>query len=134
VTVTGTARTRNVSTVQQHRNVVRKSYFPQLVVGKLKTEKLCNKMHIYIYIRYIYIYIYILCPIAITDEIMWYLFKFQRTLKLYVSFWVTSRRLHFINRRFGTFYLFHLHKQECELFTFLLMKMEQIECFETSAH
>jgi hypothetical protein len=30
---------------------------------------------------------------------------------LYVFFWVISRRLNFICRRFGTFYLFHLHGQ-----------------------
>jgi hypothetical protein len=31
---------------------------------------------------------------------------------LYVFFWVIPRRLNFISRRFGTLYLFHLHRQE----------------------
>jgi hypothetical protein len=34
---------------------------------------------------------------------------------LYVFFWVISRRLNFISRRFGTLYLFHLHRQEIYL-------------------
>jgi hypothetical protein len=50
---------------------------------------------------------------------------------LYVFFWVIPRRLNFISRRFGTLYLFHLRRQEGE---FLPMKMEQIECSETSAY
>ena len=33
---------------------------------------------------------------------------------LYAFFWVTPRRLEFIFRRFGTFCLFHLHRQVCE--------------------
>jgi hypothetical protein len=33
---------------------------------------------------------------------------------LYVFFWVIPRRLNFINRRFGTLYLFHLHRQQGE--------------------
>jgi hypothetical protein len=33
---------------------------------------------------------------------------------LYVFFWVIPRRLNFISRRFGTFYLFHLHRKEGE--------------------
>jgi hypothetical protein len=33
---------------------------------------------------------------------------------LYVFFWVIPRRLNFISRRFGTLYLFHLHRQEGE--------------------
>jgi hypothetical protein len=52
---------------------------------------------------------------------------------LYVFFWVIPRRLNFISRRFGTLYLFHLHRQEGEKF-FLPMKMELIECSETSAY
>jgi hypothetical protein len=39
---------------------------------------------------------------------------------LYVFFWVIPRRLNFISRRFRTLYL--------------PMKMEQIECSETSAY
>jgi hypothetical protein len=35
---------------------------------------------------------------------------------VYVSFWVIPRLLNFISRRFGTFYLFHLHRQEGEYF------------------
>jgi hypothetical protein len=31
---------------------------------------------------------------------------------LYVFFWVIPRRLNFISRRYGTLYLFHLHRQE----------------------
>ena len=45
----------------------------------------------------------------------------------YVFFWVVPRRLNYICRRFGTLYLFHLHRH-------LLMKKEQIECSETSAY
>ena len=30
---------------------------------------------------------------------------------LYAFFWVIPRHLHFISRRFGTLYLFHLHRQ-----------------------
>jgi hypothetical protein len=33
---------------------------------------------------------------------------------LYVFFWVIPRCLNFISRRFGTLYLFHLHRQEGE--------------------
>jgi hypothetical protein len=52
---------------------------------------------------------------------------------VYVFSWVIPRRLNFISRRFGTFHLLHLHRQEGE-FTFLSMKMEQIEYSETSAY
>ena len=45
----------------------------------------------------------------------------------YVFFWVIPQRLNFICRRFGTIYLFHFHRQ-------MPMKMEQIECSETSAY
>jgi hypothetical protein len=31
---------------------------------------------------------------------------------LYVFFWVIPRHLNFISRRFGTLYLFHLHRQD----------------------
>jgi hypothetical protein len=48
---------------------------------------------------------------------------------LYAFFWVIPRRLNFICQRFGTLYLFHLHRQ-----TYLPMKMEQIERSETSAY
>jgi len=41
---------------------------------------------------------------------------------LYAFFWVISRRLNFICRRFGTLYLFHLHRQ---VGTYLHIKMEQ---------
>jgi len=54
---------------------------------------------------------------------------------LYVFFWVIPRRLNFICRRFGTLCLFHLHRQiGVEVYTYLLMKMEETECFETSAY
>jgi len=43
---------------------------------------------------------------------------------LYVFFWVITRRLNFICRRFGTLCLFHLHWQ-VGVYTYLLMKMEQ---------
>jgi hypothetical protein len=33
---------------------------------------------------------------------------------LYVFFWVIPRSPNFISRRFGTLYLFHLHRQEGE--------------------
>ena len=46
---------------------------------------------------------------------------------LFFFFWVIPRQLNFICRRFGTSCLFHLHRQ-------LVMKMEQTECFETSAY
>jgi hypothetical protein len=45
--------------------------------------------------------------------------------KFYAFFWVIPRRLNFISRRFGTLYLFHLHRQVGMLHTYLLMKMEQ---------
>jgi len=57
---------------------------------------------------------------------------------LHAFFWVISRRLNFICRRFGT--LFHLHRQvgvknlKKILHTHLPMKMEQTECSETSAY
>ena len=49
---------------------------------------------------------------------------------LYAFFWVIPRRLKFICRRFGTFCLFHLHRQvdACRIHstrTYLPMKMEQ---------
>ena len=43
----------------------------------------------------------------------------------YVFFWLVPQRLNYICRRFGTLYLFHLHRP---------MKTEQIECSETSAY
>jgi hypothetical protein len=33
---------------------------------------------------------------------------------MYDLFWVIPRRLNFISRRFGTLYLFHIHRQEGE--------------------
>ena len=48
---------------------------------------------------------------------------------MFVFFWVIPRRLIYICRRFGTLYLFHLQRQVC-----LPLKMEQIECSETSAY
>jgi len=53
------------------------------------------------------------------------------TFVLYAFFWVIPWRLNFICRRFGTLYLFHLHRQ---VGTYLPMKMEQTECSETSAY
>ena len=46
---------------------------------------------------------------------------------LFVFFWVIPRRLIYICLRFGTLYLFHLQRQ-------VPLKMEQIECSETSAY
>jgi len=46
-------------------------------------------------------------------------------------FWVIPRRLNFICRRFGTLCLFHLHRR---VGTYPSMKMEQVECSETSAY
>ena len=46
---------------------------------------------------------------------------------MFVFFWVIPRRLIYICRRFGTLYLFHLQRQ-------VPLKMEQIECSETSAY
>jgi len=45
---------------------------------------------------------------------------------LYAFFWVIPRRLNFICRRFGTLYLFYLHRQVgvCRTHTYLPMKME----------
>ena len=58
---------------------------------------------------------------------------------MYVFVWVFPRRLIVVCRRFGTLYLFHLHRQDvkCEVHFILHiqpMKMEQIECSETSAN
>jgi hypothetical protein len=39
---------------------------------------------------------------------------FSESSKMYVFLWVIPRRLNFISRRFGTLYLFHLHRQEGE--------------------
>ena len=49
--------------------------------------------------------------------------------KLYVFFWVIPWRLNFICRRFGTPCLFHLHRR-----VGVPMKVEQIECSETSVY
>ena len=49
---------------------------------------------------------------------------------LYAFFWVITRRLEFICRRFRTLCLFHLHS----VHIYLPMKMEQTECSETSAY
>ena len=48
---------------------------------------------------------------------------------LYVFFWVFPRRPIVVCRRFGTLYLFHLHRLDIQP-----IKMEQIECSETSAY
>jgi hypothetical protein len=51
-----------------------------------------------------------------------------------VTFWVVLRRMVFNNRRFGT--LFHLHRRVDAKSVFRIhspMKMEQTQCFETSA-
>ena len=72
------------------------------------------------------------------------------TNNLYAFFWVITRRLEFIYRRFGSLCLFHLHRRvgvsRMNLspyhFLFLVhsthiylpMKMEQTECSETSAY
>jgi hypothetical protein len=54
---------------------------------------------------------------------------------LYVFFLVIPRSLNFICRRFGTICLFHLYRQiGVEFYIYLPMKMEQTECFETSAY
>jgi len=57
---------------------------------------------------------------------------------LYAFFWVISRRLKFICRRFETLCLFHFHRQldACRISTrtYLPMNMEQTECSETSAY
>ena len=39
--------------------------------------------------------------------------RMQRTILLYVFFWVIPRRLNVICRRFGTLCLFHLHRPTC---------------------
>jgi len=62
-----------------------------------------------------------------------YLLNYPRTM-LYAFCWVIPRRLNFIRRRFGTFYLFHLHRWVDILHTYMRMKMEQIGCSETSAY
>jgi hypothetical protein len=46
---------------------------------------------------------------------------------LYTFFWVIPRRLYFIFRRFGTLYLFHLHRQ-------VGAYKNGTECSETSAY
>jgi hypothetical protein len=51
-----------------------------------------------------------------------------------VLFWVIPRRLKFICRSFGTFCLFHLHRQVDSTHIYLPMKMEETECSETSAY
>ena len=51
--------------------------------------------------------------------------KREDSRTLFVFFWVIPRRLICICRRFGTLYQFHLQRP---------LKMEQIECSETSAY
>jgi hypothetical protein len=52
----------------------------------------------------------------------------------YVFFWVFPRRLSANSRRFGTLYQFHLQRQVYEVyFIDLSLKMEPIQCTETSA-
>jgi hypothetical protein len=46
---------------------------------------------------------------------------------LYAFFWVIPRRLNFVRRRFGTLYLFHIHRQ-------VGMKLEQTDCSKTLAY
>ena len=52
----------------------------------------------------------------------------------YAFFWVIPRRLNFIHicRRFGTLYLFHLHRRIDIKDTYPPTKMEPLECSETS--
>ena len=50
---------------------------------------------------------------------------------MYVFFWVISRRLNFICRRFGTLCLFHLHRH---VGIYLLAYEDGTECSETSAY
>ena len=62
---------------------------------------------------------------------------------LYAYFWVITKRLEFICRRFGKLCLFHLHRQ-VDMSTILIpvhsthiylpMKLEQTDCSETSAY
>ena len=58
-------------------------------------------------------------------------YLFYTFILLYAFFWVISRRLNFICRRFGTLCLFHLRGQ---VGTYLPMKIEQTECSKTSAY
>ena len=51
---------------------------------------------------------------------------------MFVFFWVFPRRLIVVCRRFGTLYLFHLHRLDMKYIQ--PMKVEQIECSETSAY
>ena len=58
---------------------------------------------------------------------------------LYVFVWVFPRHLIFVCRCFGTLYLFHLHMLDMKNEVYFIlhiqpMKMEQIECSETSAY
>jgi len=58
---------------------------------------------------------------------------------MYVFFWLFPRRLIVVCRRFGTLYLSHLHWLDVKYEVYFIlhiqpMKMEQIECFETSAY
>ena len=50
-----------------------------------------------------------------------------------IPFWVIPRRLSSNCRRFGTHYLFHLHRHVTSYFIHLPMKMELIVSSETSA-
>ena len=57
----------------------------------------------------------------------------------YVFFWVFPRRLNYICRRFGTLYQFHLQGLDVKYEVYFILyiqplKMEQIECSETSAN
>ena len=59
---------------------------------------------------------------------------------LYAYFWVITRRLEFICRRFGTLGLFHLHRQvdvnrmNSSFYSHLLAYEDGTQCSETSAY
>jgi len=93
-------------------------------------------LYIYIYIyTHEYRYTYIQPedgskrPNHLAESCKFIKYLIQICVKLYfimcAFFWVIPRRLNFICQRFGTLYLFHLHRS---------MKMEQTECSEKSAY
>ena len=62
---------------------------------------------------------------------------YSKNQMFYVFFWVYPRRLIVVCWRFGTLYLFHIHRLDMKYYFVLHiqpMKMEQIECSETSAY
>ena len=69
---------------------------------------------------------------TMTGQILHLLEIILNKIILYVFFWVFPPRLIVVRRHFGTLYQFHLHR--LDILHIQPMKMEHIECSETSAY